>query len=137
MASINVSYSPYRNEFRSQKAAAKAEAVKSSAAVENPNEIMKIDISPAWLILSMFAMILLLAGLYLMNFNNSVTKGYQLKRLQVSQQELKEQADIQTLYLAKAKSMNNMMSTGLMDHMRKPNKVDYVAGTMDVIAKAN
>jgi hypothetical protein len=134
MANINVNYSPYRSTLRSERAAAKHAA--KAVALENSNEVIKIDISPSFLIIGMFASILLLGGLFLMNSNKSVTSGYQLKRLEISQQELKDQNDVQNLYLAKAKSLNYMEGTGKMDSMRAPNNVQFVYGE-NVIAKAN
>lgn len=134
MANINVNYSPYRSVLRSEKAASKVAA--RAIALENSNEVIKIDISPSFLIIGMFVSILLLGGLFLMNSNKIVTSGYQLKRLEISQQELKDQNDVQNLYLSKVKSLNYMEGTGKMDNMRKPNNVQFVYGE-NVIAKAN
>lgn len=137
MATINVSYSPYRSTLRAEKAAAKIAAkVAAVTATRDSSEVIKIDISPSFLIISMFAAIILLGGMYLMNSNKIVTSGYQLKRLEISQQELKDQNDVQNLYLAKVKSMNYMEGTGKMDNMRKPNNVQFVFGE-NVIAKAD
>ncbi len=137
MANINVSYSPYRSTLRAEKAAAKvASRTAGVDATRNSSEVIKIDISPSFLIVGMFVSILMLGGLWLMNSNKIVTSGYQLKRLEISQQELKDQNDVQNLYLAKVKSLNYMEGTGRMDNMRKPGNVEFVFGE-NVIAKAD
>jgi len=103
---------------------------------EAAREIVKISISPVMMIILLFVMFMLLGTLYLMNFNKVATKGYILKRLEVSQQELKDQSDLKTLNLAKARAMTQMIASGSLDNMRKPGKVSYVYGD-SIIAKAN
>ena len=71
-----------------------------------------------------------------MDFNKNATKGYILKSLEISQQELKDQNDLKNLALAKAKAVNQMISSGAMDKMRKPGQIEYVYGD-SVIAKAD
>jgi len=137
MSNINISYSPYRSDFRADRAAIaqtsilKAEELKSQA-----GEMLKIDINPAALITGLFLLSVLLGGLYLLNFNKIATKGYQLKRLEVSQQELKSEEDVRTLYLAKAKSMNGILNDSRLNGMHKPAQVEYVYSE-NVLAKAN
>jgi hypothetical protein len=133
MSQINVSYSPYRSEFR----AARLSAQKPAAAVAQvSDEVLKIDINPTVLIVVLFLLSLLLAALYLLNFNRVATKGYQLKRLEISQQELKDESDLKTLYLAKVKSMNGILNDSLLNGMHKPGQVEFVYGE-NVLAKAN
>lgn len=129
MNKIQVSYSPYRQAFRDEKAAQKSN-------VQVAKEMVKLEVSPNMVIVGLFVGILALGGLYLMNFNKNSTKGYILKRMEISRQELKDQADLNTLYMAKVKSMNGIIESGRIDHMRKPSKVDYITGD-NVIAKAN
>lgn len=130
MAQIQVNYSPYRNNFRRERAGQIADQVALQA------EIVKLEVSPLMVMVLLFITMLFLGALYLMNFNKNATKGYILKRMEVSRQELKEQSDIRTLNLAKAKAVTQMIESGAMDHMRKPGKVDYVFGE-SVIAKAD
>lgn len=132
MAKINVSYSPYRSEFKAERALAE----KAKTALNVSDEVIKIDISPTFLIAFLFIVSVLLGCLYLWNFNKISTRGYQLKRLQISQQELKSESDLQTLYVAKAKSMNGLLTDGRLEGMRKPGHVEYVIAE-NVLAKAN
>lgn len=131
MSKILVGYSPYRNTMRQDRANQVADQTAVTA-----SEVVKIEISPLSMMILLFVLTLLLGGLYLMNFNKNATKGYILKRLEISRQELKEQSDLKTLDLANAKAMNQMISSGAMDHMRKPGQVSFVFGD-SVIAKAD
>lgn len=130
VSKIRVGYSPYRQAFREEKIAQKSSEVVAS------KEMLKLEIKPPIIIATLFIMILALGSLYLANFNKMATKGNMLKRLQVSRQELNEQADLSNLYMAKVKSMNSIMDSGRIDHMRKPSKIDFVLGD-SVIAKAD
>jgi lauroyl/myristoyl acyltransferase len=132
MSKILVDYSPYRNNLRRERANQVADQ-KPVAAVA---EIVKFELSPVSMMVILSILTVLLGCLYLMNFNKNATKGYILKRLEVSSQELKEQSDMRTLSLANAKAMNQMIESGAMDHMRKPNQVSYVFAE-SVIAKAD
>lgn len=129
MSKILVGYSPYRNTMRQDRANQVADQTATA-------EIVKLEISPMAMIVLLFILTMLLGGLYLMNFNKNATKGYILKRLEISRQELKQQSDLRTLDLSNAKAMNQMISSGAMDHMRKPNQVSYVFAD-SVLAKAD
>ncbi|MCC6643598.1 hypothetical protein IT411_02515 [Candidatus Peregrinibacteria bacterium] len=130
ISKIRVGYSPYRQAFKEEKIAQKSEEVAAS------KEMLKLELKPPVIIATLFVLILALGSLYLANFNKMATKGNMLKRLQVSRQELNEQADQSNLYMAKVKSMNSIMESGRIDHMRKPANVDFVFGD-SVIAKAD
>lgn len=121
-SSVNVAYSPYRSAFRQAKIAER-ESVQSKA-----QEVVKIQLSPIHTIVGLFVLCLLLGGLYLMNFNKIATKGYILKKLEISRQEMKEITDRNNLYLAKARSLTEVLDSGKVDHMRKPNQVEFVYG---------
>ena len=95
-----------------------------------------MTISPSMMVVGLMLMAILLSGLYLLNFNRVATKGYQLKRLEVSQQELKSENDLRTLYLAKSKSMTGIVDDGRLEGMHKPGSVEFVYGE-SVLAKAN
>jgi hypothetical protein len=133
MSKILVGYSPYRNDLRQ---ARQTESTHQAAAAAAVQEVIKIKVSPTMMMAGLFITSLLLGSLYLWNFNKVATKGYILKRLEVSRQELKEQSDLRTLNLAKAKAMNQIISSGAIDHMRKPANVEFVYGE-NVIAKAD
>lgn len=128
-----IGYSPYRSALRQAKL---QENQAASAARTASAEIVRFQITPAMLMAVMFVLILVFGGLYVMSFNKVATKGYMLKRLELSRQELQQQSDIKTLGLAKVKAMNNMLENGSFDHMRKPGEVTYVFGE-GVLAKAN
>ncbi len=133
MSNIIIGYSPYRNDLRQAK---QTEIIQKKEEERAGKELVKIKFSPVFMIVSLFITTLLLGSLYLWNFNKVATKGYILKRLEVSHQELKGQSDLRTLNLAKAKSMTQIISSGSIDHMRKPSQVNFVYGD-NVIAKAN
>jgi hypothetical protein len=132
MNNIYVGYSPYRNALRQAKL---TETINNQPQVA-AKEIVKISISPVMMMVILFVMTMLLGSLYLMNFNKVATKGYILKRLEISRQELNNQSDLRTLNLAKAKAMNQIIASGALDNMRKPGKVSFVTGD-SIIAKAN
>ena len=128
-----IGYSPYRNALRQAKLQQNQMSIDSQSAT---TEIVRFQITSPLLIGVMFVMIVVLGGLYVMNFNNVATKGYMLKRLELSRQELQQQNDLKTLGLAKVNAMNNMLENGAFNHMRKPGEVQYVTGD-GVLAKAN
>lgn len=130
MSKILVGFSPYRNVLKQERAS------QIAANAPEKSEVVKLELSPLSLIVGLFVLTLVLGGLYLMDFNKNATKGYILKRLEVSKQELEDQNDMKTLALAKAKAMDQMMASGAMDKMRKPGQVEYIYGD-SVIAKAN
>jgi hypothetical protein len=128
-----IGYSPYRNALRQarlQENQARKQAQAASA------EIVRFQVTPVMLMAVMFILILLLGGLYVASFNKVATKGYMLKRLELSRQELQQQGDLKTLGLAKAKAMHNMLESGAIDHMRKPGEVSYVYAD-GVLARAD
>lgn len=127
-----VGYSPYRSALRQAKQ--QENLGKQTKAVTT--ELIKFQIRPSMLMAMMFVLIMGLGTLYLMNFNRVATKGYILKRLEISRQELQQQGDLKTLSLADAKAMNQIIASGAIDHMRKPGEVSYVF-TDSVLAKAN
>lgn len=131
MSKILVGYSPYRSVLK-QERASQVEA----QALSSTSEVVKLEVTPTSLMVVLFIISILLAALYLMDFNKNATKGYILKRLEVSQQELQDNNDLKNLALSKAKAMNQMIASGSMDKMRKPNQVEYVFGD-SVIAKAD
>ena len=126
------SYSPYRNAFR-QERIREINGKRSSTASE---DVMKIQVSSVTLIIGLFIVSLALGALYLLNFNKVATKGYILKRLEISRQELQEQNDLKTLSLADAKAMSKIIDSGAVDHMRAVGNVEYVFGD-SVIAKVD
>lgn len=127
-----VGYSPYRNALRQAKLQDSINQQPKTATVE----MIKFQLSPSLLITLMFVVIMGLGALYLMNFNKVATKGYILKRLEISRQELQQQSDLKTLSLADAKAMNQIIASGAIDHMRKPGEVAYVFND-SVLAKAD
>lgn len=131
MSQINVNYSPYRSDFRASRT---LPAV--AARTYTSDEVIKIDINPIALIIGLFITTLILGSLYLWNFNRVSTKGYQLKRLEISRQELNSESDLRTLYLAKAKSMSGIFEDSRLNGMHKPAQVEFVYGE-NVLAKAN
>lgn len=133
MSKILVGYSPYRNDLRQAKMTENYNKPEAAAATK---EVVRLKISPVFMILSLFMFTLLLGSLYLWNFNKVATKGYILKRLEISRQELQDQSDLKTLNLSKAKAMSQIIASGAIDHMRKPGKVNFVYGD-SVIAKAD
>jgi len=131
MSQINVNYSPYRSDFRASRTLPNV-AVRTYTS----DEVIKIDINPIALIIGLFITTLILGSLYLWHFNQVSTKGYQLKRLEISRQELNSESDLSTLYLAKAKSMSGILDDSRLNGMHKPAQVEYVYGE-NVLAKAN
>lgn len=132
MSKILVGYSPYRSVLKQDR----ANQVAEQKAPAGTSEVVKIEMSPVNMMISLFVVSLVLGGLFLMDFNKNATKGYILKSLEISQQELKEQNDLKNLSLAKAKAVNQMIASGYMDNMRKPNDMQYIFGD-SMIAKAD
>lgn len=135
MSNVNYSigFSPYRSSFRQERM--REISGKKAAAVSE--EVVKVHISSVTIMISLFIVSLALGAMYLMNFNKVATKGYILKRLEVSRQELQQQNDIKTLGLADAKAMSQIIESGALDGMRKPGEVEYVFGETGVLAKAD
>lgn len=131
MSKILVGYSPYRSVLKQDRANQVAEQ-KAPAG----SEIVKIQMSPMSLMISLFVLTLILGGWFLQDFNKNATKGYILKSLEISQQELKDQNDLKNLALAKAKAVSQMVASGAMEGMRMPNQVEYVYGD-SMIAKVD
>ncbi len=131
MSKILIGYSPYRSVLKQER----AHQVEGQTAVAS-SELVKLEISPMSLMVILFIITALLGSLYLLDFNKNATKGYILKRLDISQQELQDQNDLKNLALSRAKAMNQMIASGSMDHMHKPNEISYIFGD-SVIAKAN
>lgn len=135
MSNVNYSigFSPYRNSFRQERMREISE--KKAALVSE--EVVKVQISSVTIIIALFIVSLAIGALYLLNFNKVATKGYILKRLEVSRQELQQQNDIKTLGLADAKAMSQIIESGALNGMRKPGEVSYVFGETGVLAKAD
>lgn len=100
-------------------------------------EVVRFEFTPKSIMVGLGVLMFFLGGVYLMDFNKTATKGYLLKNLEISQQELQDQNDLKTLALAKAKAMNQMISSGEMEGMRKAGDVQYIYGDSSVIAKVN
>jgi hypothetical protein len=133
MSNYAISYSPYRSSFKQERMRdilGKKEKAAASA------EVVKIKVTPFTLMTALFVITVLLSSLYLLNFNKVATKGYILKRLEISRQELQQQNDLRTLSLADAKAMSQIIDSGAVDHMRRPGSVEYVFGD-SVLAKAD
>jgi hypothetical protein len=133
MSHIKTSYSPYRSEFRADSKAAKATLLESAEA--KAKELVKFDINPYMLMMVLVVLIALLGVFYLFNYNKLATKGYHLKSLEMARQELQTESNEKTLYLAKVKSLKEMLEEEKFDGMRKPEKLEYLTG--EVLAKAN
>ncbi|MCC7432984.1 hypothetical protein IT412_05690 [Candidatus Peregrinibacteria bacterium] len=130
-SSVNVAYSPYRSAFRQAKI-----AEKESQQMATAKELVRLEINPIVTISGLMVLSLALGALYLWSFNKVATKGYILKKLEISRQAMKEVTDRNNLYLAKAKSLTGVIDSGKIDHMRKPNEVEFVYGE-SVLASKN
>lgn len=133
MSKILVDNSPYRTMFRQERINQSQSKVKEAVMTR---EIVKIEINSFTIMVILFILAFVLGGIYLMNFNDNATKGYILKRLELSQQELIDQNNLKNIALADAKAMNQMIESGSLDRMRKPNEVEYIFGD-SILAKAN
>ncbi len=133
MSKILVGNSPYRTMFRQERINQSQSKVKEAVMTR---EIVKIEINSFTIMIILFILVFVLGGIYLMNFNDNETKGYILKRLELSQQELIDQNNLKNIALADAKAMNQMIESGSLDRMRKPGEVEYIFGD-SILAKAN
>jgi hypothetical protein len=124
MINIYQKSSPIRNELRY--AARPAGFAGQTRAKVLSNELIKFDISPTLIIVFLGMAAVALGLLYLVTFNQVATKGYQLKKLEVSRQELKSQHDLKNLYLAKVRSYDYILNSGRLEPMGKPANVDFV-----------
>lgn len=71
--------------------------------------------------------IAILLGLTQLTFSTAtVTKGYELKRLQADQQQLINQYEIKNMQLAEAKALNTIAHTPKTDSMRRPAEIAYI-----------
>ncbi|MGL5830623.1 MAG: hypothetical protein ACRCZE_00565 [Candidatus Altimarinota bacterium] len=134
MSHIKTSYSPYRSDFRSESKAAKAGLVQAAEA--KAKEFIRFDINPFMLMGILLLLISLLGFFYLLNYNKLATKGYNLKRLEIARQELQTERNEKTLYIAKVRSLTEMLKEEKFDGMVKPAKFEYVTGE-HVLAKAD
>lgn len=134
MSHIKTSFSPYRSDFRSESKNAKVGLV--MAAESKAKDLIKFDINPVALMGGLLLLVVLLGFFYLLNYNKLATKGYNLKRLEIARQELQVERNEKTLYLAKVRSLTEMLKEEKFDGMRKPEKLEYVYGEQ-VLAKAD
>ncbi len=128
MTNINFKHSSYRSHFRTS--SIKKSGPKVAA------DVMRFDISQTTIMFGLLFMAAILGVLYLFTFNNVSTKGYELRRLEISRQELKKQHDLNNLALAKAKSLDYMIESNNLDAMIKANNVEFVYAD-SVLAKAD
>src|SRR5258708_2995256 len=120
MSQINILRSPYRSEsHRSQSFNLKRKF--QNTMVE---KVAHFDLNPTLVVLVLLVMSILLSCIYLIQFNKVATKGYELKKLEVTQQELNSQSEVKNLYLARAKSMSNIMQSDRLTAMRKPKEMN-------------
>lgn len=133
MSHIKTSYSPYRSDFRADSKATRGGLLETAEA--KAKELVKFDINPYMLMGVLLVLVALLGMLYLVNYNKLATKGYHLKSLEMARQELQTESNEKTLYLAKVKSLTEMLKEEKFDGMSKPEKMEYMTG--EVLAKAN
>ncbi|MBD3270483.1 hypothetical protein GF376_03070 [Candidatus Peregrinibacteria bacterium] len=131
MTNIYFKSSPIRNSFQSERSFRQKKKSNNSG-----SELLSFDISPIYIMSFLMLAIACLSVLYLISFNQVATKGYELKRLEVSRQELKQQSDLKTLYLAKVKSMDHILASNYLSPMRKPGSVEFVSAD-SFLAKAD
>lgn len=74
--------------------------------------------------LGLFAIITTL--MYLANFNQVATKGYELKRLEAHHQQLLTQYEIKNMRLAEAMSLARISESERVSAMRRPSNVTYL-----------
>lgn len=129
MNNIYLTKSPYRSGF--QRSTIQKPKPRSASA-----ELIKFDISPYFIMGFLMVTAMVLGLLYLINFNQMATKGYELKRLEISRQELKGQYDLTNLYVAKVKSLDHILQSNRLGPMRKPESVNFVYAD-SVLAKAD
>ncbi len=120
--------SPYRMAARQESVVAKPSVASA--------ELIRFDISPHLIMIVLMLVAALLGVLYLINFNQVATKGYVLKRLEISRQDLKSQHDVNNVYLANIKSISNMIEQDKFAGKREVGTVEYVF-TDPFLAKAD
>ncbi len=88
------------------------------------------------LVIGGMAVIAVLLGLlYLAHFNRVATKGYDLHRLEADHRQLINQYEIANMKMAGVLSLNNMIKSGKMDAMRKPNAWIFVHANTELASR--
>lgn len=126
MTHISITRTPYRNEFALS--AQKSKLNQNGESGQLKVESIKIDINPYFLMITLLFLAMLLSAFYLIHSNAVATKGYQLKRLEITTQELKSQEDLKNMYLAKSESMATIFQDSRLDRMKKPSQLLFIYG---------
>ncbi len=91
-------------------------------------KVFRFQLNSTVIIVGFMLSAALLLLLYLAHFNKVATKGYDLKRVQRSQEELMVHNEIRTMKLTEAQSLQNVIDSGRIAHMRQPRDIMYIRG---------
>lgn len=137
MSNILLTRSPYRQHYlqapvrRRLRFGQRVSAIPRLRSLKN----VKFEFGPFALIVTLLLIAVLISSIYLMHFNKVATKGYDLRKLEASRQELLSQHSIKDSNLAEVKSLNSMLQSGRLDHMRKPSEIIFVRGDTAIASR--
>jgi hypothetical protein len=103
-------------------------ALFSGAAGKMRAATLKMEFGPTTAISGLAVVAILMSLLYLMNFNQVATKGYDLRRLEVARQQLLNQYEIKNMKLTETKALSSIISSDRISAMRQPGEVTFVRG---------
>jgi len=128
----NIYYSPQRFALKEDSVKKSSDAVD----VDNLafNTIKKLNISHGQLLVFLSVVIVMIGGLYLLNFNKNMTKGYELQKLHIERDKLNKERDRLNMNIAKAGSFNEILAGNRMNGMVKPANVEFVLPDGNILA---
>jgi len=132
MSQINILRSPYRQDAN----LGLGVGVKRKFQHTVVEKVVRFDLNPLVVMIILLGMSILLSVVYLAQFNKVATKGYELKKLELTRQDLNSQKQQKEMYLARARAMTAIIESNRVDRMRKPKDMNFVYEG-GVIAKLN
>lgn len=127
MSNILLTRSPYRQHYLQASARRRSLFQRRSSSVAR-FQGFKFEFGPLALIVTLLIIAVLISSVYLMHFNKVATKGYDLRKLEASRQELLTEHSIKDISLADVKSLNSVIQSGRLNNMRKPSQIIFVRG---------
>lgn len=128
MSIFSPSQSQYRQSYRA--AAFRRDEVMRSRRSSATALKLQFEFGPMAIIVTLLLLSVTMALMYLAHFNQDATKGYEMRRLEADRQQLLAQYDLSDMHLAETKTMDRIVNSDKVVHMKPVRRVTFVSGNM-------